>query len=271
MKKSTHNRLCKAAAALILTAFAAFPSYAAITGSLDSVASDSITGQAADSENPSAILNIELTISGGKGPGDAVITTVKTSKKSPQSFSLPMDWEKQSGDVFLVTGEIVTETSRIPLSGSWMYEKDTRTAKKLEAKEKRNPAPASLPVKVIKKEQQKEETKPAEKPKTTTAVSGDYLGQFTASGYCNCENCSGGHNLTYSGTVPKAEHTIAADLDHYPLGTKLLIDGVVYTVEDMGGGVSGNRLDIYFATHEEAVAYGLKTVDVYAVKTEENP
>lgn len=42
-----------------------------------------------------------------------------------------------------------------------------------------------------------------------------------------------------------------------------MIDGVVYTVEDMGHGVDGNWLDIYFDTHEEALNYGLKTVDVY--------
>ena len=31
---------------------------------------------------------------------------------------------------------------------------------------------------------------------------GELLGEFTTSGYCNCEKCSGGHSLTYSGTVP---------------------------------------------------------------------
>lgn len=99
-----------------------------------------------------------------------------------------------------------------------------------------------------------------------TAEAGEYLGSFQASGYCSCSNCSGGYAMTYSGTIPQAKHTIAADLDVFPLGTRLVIDGIVYTVEDMGGGIDGNRLDIYFASHEEALAFGLQAVDVYAPK-----
>lgn len=94
-------------------------------------------------------------------------------------------------------------------------------------------------------------------------TSGMCLGTFTITGYCNCESCSGGHNLTYSGTVPKANHTISADLNLFPIGTKLLIDGVVYTVEDMGSSVNGNKIDIYYATHEEALAAGTYSAQVF--------
>lgn len=101
-----------------------------------------------------------------------------------------------------------------------------------------------------------------------TAVPGESYGIFRISGYCGCEICSGGNHLTYSGTVPTAGHTLSADLERFPLGTKLLIDGTVYTVEDMGGGVTGDRLDIYFDTHQEALDYGLKDVEVFAVLEE---
>ena len=47
------------------------------------------------------------------------------------------------------------------------------------------------------------------------------------------------------------------------LGTWIVIDGVVYTVEDTGKAVKGNQLDIYFDTHEEAVLYGRKNRYVY--------
>ena len=47
--------------------------------------------------------------------------------------------------------------------------------------------------------------------KAETGEPDEYLGVFRASGYCNCETCSGGHALTYSGTVPTPYHTIAAD------------------------------------------------------------
>lgn len=95
---------------------------------------------------------------------------------------------------------------------------------------------------------------------------GASLGLFTTTGYCNCERCSGGHNLTYSGTVPKANHTLSADLDLFPLGTKLMINGTVYTVEDMGSNVDGNKVDIYYGSHEEAVAHGMKQEEVFMVE-----
>ena len=94
-------------------------------------------------------------------------------------------------------------------------------------------------------------------------TSGMCLGTFTITGYCNCDSCSGGHSLTYSGTVPKANHTIAADLNLFPIGTKLLIDGIVYTVEDMGSTVNGNKIDIYYSTHEEALAAGTYSALVF--------
>lgn len=106
-------------------------------------------------------------------------------------------------------------------------------------------------------------------PGASSYVTGEpdqYLGSFHATAYCNCERCSGGHALTYSGTVPKPNHTIAADLIKYPIGTKLLINGIVYTVEDKGSNVIDDRIDIFFATHEEALAFGTKNVDVYSVK-----
>ena len=93
--------------------------------------------------------------------------------------------------------------------------------------------------------------------------SGESLGTFTITGYCGCDVCSGGHNLTYSGTTPQPNHTISADLNLFPLGTKLLINGTVYTVEDMGAAVNGRKLDIFYATHEEALDAGQYTAEVF--------
>lgn len=95
---------------------------------------------------------------------------------------------------------------------------------------------------------------------------GASLGIFTTTGYCNCEKCSGGHNLTYSGTVPRADHTLSADLSMFPLGTRLMIDGTVYTVEDMGSDVGGHKVDIYYGNHEDAVAHGMMQQEVFMVE-----
>lgn len=107
---------------------------------------------------------------------------------------------------------------------------------------------------------QKEEKEEAPAPKETS------LGRFTITGYCGCEQCSGGHNLTFSGTVPTPNHTISADLDYFPLGTRLEIDGIVYTVEDKGSSVNGNILDIFYSSHEEALAKGTYTAEVFLVQ-----
>lgn len=101
---------------------------------------------------------------------------------------------------------------------------------------------------------------------TTTPVtateSGECLGTFTITAYCGCDKCCGGKK-TASGTTPTEGRTIAADTSILPYGTKVVIDGIVYTVEDCGSGVNGNHIDIFFATHEKAVAYGTRTVKVY--------
>lgn len=106
----------------------------------------------------------------------------------------------------------------------------------------------------------KEEKKEVPKPKETS------LGLFTITGYCGCSKCSGSRNLTYSGTVPTANHTISADLSMFPLGTKLKIDGITYTVEDKGSAVKGKTLDIYYDSHEEALAKGMYTAEVFLVE-----
>lgn len=103
-------------------------------------------------------------------------------------------------------------------------------------------------------------------PEKETAKKGESLGLYFTSGYCTCEICSSGESLTFSGTVPQANHTISADLTILPLNTKVIIDDIVYTVEDKGSSVVGNRIDIYYDSHEEAVAHGLKEVEVFLVK-----
>ena len=97
----------------------------------------------------------------------------------------------------------------------------------------------------------------------TTYTKGKSLGIFTTSGYCACSSCSGTNTLTYSGTVPQADHTISADLTVLPLGTKVFIGDIVYTVEDRGSGVDGNLIDIFYATHEDAWHHGLQEQEVF--------
>lgn len=97
----------------------------------------------------------------------------------------------------------------------------------------------------------------------TATESGECIGTFTITAYCGCSKCSGGNNKTASGTTPTEGRTIAADTSILPYGTQVVIDGIVYTVEDCGSGVVGNHIDIFFSTHEKAKAYGRRTIKVY--------
>ncbi|MCR5227014.1 MAG: hypothetical protein K6E27_07370 [Eubacterium sp.] len=92
---------------------------------------------------------------------------------------------------------------------------------------------------------------------------GTYLGQFLLTGYCPCVICCGKTDkVTASGAIATSNHTIAAD-SRYSFGTKMIILGQVYTVEDRGGAIQGNHIDVYFDTHAEALQFGKKYADVY--------
>lgn len=96
-----------------------------------------------------------------------------------------------------------------------------------------------------------------------TSSNGSYQGQFLLTGYCPCAICCGKTNgITASGSLATSNHTIAADR-RYAFGTQLVINGQVYTVEDRGGAIQGNHIDVFFNTHAEALAFGRQYADVY--------
>ena len=95
----------------------------------------------------------------------------------------------------------------------------------------------------------------------------EYLGDWTATGYCPAECCCGSWawGATASGVMPTANHTVACN--SLPFGTQLMIDGIVYTVEDTGWSPYGDAwVDIFFDTHSEALAWGERIVSVYLVR-----
>ncbi|SEG20162.1 3D (Asp-Asp-Asp) domain-containing protein [Eubacterium ruminantium] len=94
-----------------------------------------------------------------------------------------------------------------------------------------------------------------------------YYGEFEATAYCSCSYCCGkSDGITASGTYATAGRTVAADTSVFPFGTRLLINGHVYVVEDVGGAIGGYRLDIYFDSHQDALNWGRRTVSVYVLK-----
>lgn len=90
-----------------------------------------------------------------------------------------------------------------------------------------------------------------------------YLGDWTTTAYCPCPICCGewATGCTASGVLATSNHTVACGI--LPFGTEVVIDGIIYTVEDTG--VSGEWIDIFFDSHDEALAYGMQTKSVYKV------
>jgi 3D (Asp-Asp-Asp) domain-containing protein len=73
----------------------------------------------------------------------------------------------------------------------------------------------------------------------------------------------GNSNVTANGNLLR-KGLVAVDPDVIPLGTRLYIQGYGYAVaDDTGGAIKGNRLDLAFDTHYEAIQFGVRNVKVY--------
>ncbi len=91
---------------------------------------------------------------------------------------------------------------------------------------------------------------------------------YTLTAYCSCEKCCGkSDGITASGTIAIPGRTVAVDNSKIPYGTTVEIDGFgTYVAEDCGGAIKGNRIDIFFADHEQAMNFGVKKTRVRIVK-----
>ena len=85
----------------------------------------------------------------------------------------------------------------------------------------------------------------------------------TATAYCACVKCCGKDDgITATGTKAKAGRTIAVDPSVIPYGTEVIINGHTYIAEDCGGAIKGDKIDVFFDTHEEALKFGRKQLAV---------
>lgn len=100
----------------------------------------------------------------------------------------------------------------------------------------------------------------------STTASADSNGQiYKITAYCACAKCCGKTNgITAMGTKATEGRTVAASAK-FAFGTKLNINGHVYTVEDRGGAITGNKIDIYVSSHAAALAWGVRYLPVSVV------
>lgn len=100
-------------------------------------------------------------------------------------------------------------------------------------------------------------------PRTTSTTGGT---TYKITAYCSCSKCCGkSTGRTASGTTATAGRTVAAPAN-FAFGTKLNIGGHIYTVEDRGGAIKGNKIDIYVSSHSEALQWGVRYLPVSVVQ-----
>lgn len=98
-----------------------------------------------------------------------------------------------------------------------------------------------------------------------------YMGDFVATAYCICYKCCGktpqhpAYGITASGKRATPGRTVAVDPNVIPLGSTVIVNGTEYIAEDTGKAIKGNRVDICFASHEEALQFGRQIVEVEVI------
>ncbi len=109
--------------------------------------------------------------------------------------------------------------------------------------------------------------------------------------YCNCGQCTGWRRELFTfppfspvftsgplkgqrkrvGITASGERTrkgtIAADISKFPFGTRMYVPGYGWgVVQDVGSAIKGNRLDVWFPSHQAALEWGRQTLYVTVVK-----
>lgn len=93
---------------------------------------------------------------------------------------------------------------------------------------------------------------------------------FNTSAYCACRSCCGKTNgITASGAKASQWCTIAAG-SCYPMGTVIYIpyfknkpNGGWFVVQDRGGAISSNRIDVFMGSHSQALQFGRRNLTCY--------
>ncbi len=93
---------------------------------------------------------------------------------------------------------------------------------------------------------------------------------LNSSAYCACMSCCGKTNgITSSGAKATEWYTVAAGKG-YPIGTVIYVpaladkpNGGWFVVQDRGGAISNNRIDIYMGSHQSAINYGRRNLECY--------
>lgn len=204
---------------------------------------------------------------------DEISTIMKTTHAQIASYESEISAQESNVKNLMSKIEGQQET----INNLIKQQKDEEAAEALAQKEKeeqeaqnnsQNQKPSSQNTQNTQKPAENVQQKPSENTQTQNQGSGQdtskgkYLGNFRLTAYCACASCCGvSTGITASGTVATQGRTVA--MYGVPFGTKLLINGTVYTVEDRG--TAYGHVDIFFNSHADALRFGSQRADVYQV------
>jgi 3D (Asp-Asp-Asp) domain-containing protein len=107
----------------------------------------------------------------------------------------------------------------------------------------------------------------------TPTIANTHVIWMEVTAYCSCPKCCGvgAMGLTASGKPVTYNNGkfVAADTKVLPMGSKILVNGYdaqPVEVIDRGGAIKGNKLDVFFPTHEEARQWGRRWIAVSVVQ-----
>jgi len=112
-----------------------------------------------------------------------------------------------------------------------------------------------------------DEQKQNDKPKSEPAEKWRIV-QMKVTGYCPCSKCCGEYSdgVTASGHKIQPGDTFVAADKRFSFGTEMIIEGYnngkSIKVLDRGGAIKGNKLDAFFHTHQQALEWGVRYIDV---------
>lgn len=105
------------------------------------------------------------------------------------------------------------------------------------------------------------------------------LGEFKLTAYCACEKCCGewalnrpvdeaGNQIVVGacGEVLVEGISIAVDKNVIPYGAEVIVNDCTYKAQDCGGAIKGNRIDVYFDSHVDALEFGVQYAEVFLKK-----
>jgi 3D (Asp-Asp-Asp) domain-containing protein len=117
-------------------------------------------------------------------------------------------------------------------------------------------------------------TKPVSAPASVSAPTvsrgssnppqGKQVLNMVATGYDGCYECNKPFygQPSYIG-LPLQRGIVAVDPKVIPMGTRLYVEGYGEAIAaDQGNAIKGNRIDLYFDTHQQGLNWGIKTVKV---------